>query len=99
MFPRAIEDLPLALLGTAVLIAAGDPAGLLIPSILSRDAVAESLILLILGNFCRRFSIHDRRKIKGEMHGGRIVHRHAPPKRLISLVGCGKSRRVILRQV
>src|SRR5262249_15886569 len=69
VFPRAIEDLALALLCTAVLIATRDPAGLLIPSILSRDTVAESLVLLILRNFCRHFSIHDRRKIEREMHG------------------------------
>src|SRR5258706_14132760 len=68
MLAAAIEDRSLAFLRAAVLIAAGGPAGLLVPAILAENAIAQTFGRLIFGYFRGHFTIDDWRKVMGEMH-------------------------------
>src|SRR6185437_4450742 len=99
MLAAAVEDRSLTLLGAAVLIAARNPAGLVVPAVFARRAVAQSLRGLVLGHSCRYFSVDDWREIKSEMHGIRVVHRHPPAQRFIAFMGRRECRGMIFVQV
>src|SRR5581483_3912736 len=99
MLGRPIEDRPLALLRAAVLVAARDPAGLLVPAVFSRHAVEQSLLALVGRHAARRLAVDKRPEVEREVHRAGIVDRDAPAERLVAFVGRGERRRVILRQV
>ena len=58
MFRRPVQDRSLTLLGATVLIAARDPAGLLIPAIFAWNAIAETFVLSIF-RYLRRYLAVD----------------------------------------
>src|SRR5262249_14621232 len=78
MLRGPIENFSLTLLRAAVLIAACDPAGFFIPTVFARNAVSQTLVLLILGHSRTDLAVDDRREIKREMHRRDIIHCDPP---------------------
>src|ERR1041384_6251103 len=78
MLGGTVEDRPLALLRAAVLIAARDPAGLLVPAVFPRHAVEQALLALIRRHARRRLTIDERPEVKREVHRVGVVDRYAP---------------------
>src|ERR1700758_1339856 len=99
MLRRPVKDRSLTFLSAAVLITAGDPTRLVIPAILSRDAIPASFLLSVRRHLRRHLSIDNRREVNGEMHGRNVIGCDTPAQCLISLVSSGKGGRMVFRKV
>src|ERR1044071_8706244 len=99
MLRSAIENRALAFLRASILIATRNPTGLLVPAVFSGNTVSQALLALILWDLCLQLSIDQRREVQSEMHGRHVVGGTPPAKRLVTLMRCGKSGRMIFRQV
>src|ERR1051325_7120793 len=99
MLRSAIENRALAFLRAPVLIATRNPTGLLVPAVFSGDTVSQALLALILRDLCLQRSIDQRREVQSEMHGRDVVRGDSPSERLVTLVRCGKSGRMIFGEV
>ena len=89
----------LTLLRATVLVTAGDPAGLLIPTILPGNAIPEAFLLSVFGYLRGYFAINLGSKIEREVHGRSVIHCDTPAQSLISLVGSGKSGGMVFGKV
>src|SRR6266508_4435733 len=99
MFAAAVENRSLTFLSAAILIAASDPAGLVVPPVFSRNAVAQSLLRLVLRHLRRHFAVDDRREVKRKVHRVGVIDGDAPAQRLVTLVGRSECRGVVFVQV